>query len=54
MFHGAVTAFLVDNGATIAASTVMRPGQATLTAEYKVSTFCCPPSAKAHLPCQGE
>jgi uncharacterized protein (TIGR00369 family) len=37
MFHGGVTAFLVDNGTTIAASTVMRPGQTTLTAEYKVN-----------------
>lgn len=36
-FHGGVTAFLVDNGATIAAATRLRPGQTCLTAEYKLN-----------------
>ena len=36
-FHGGVTAFLVDNGATIAAATRLRPGQSCLTAEYKLN-----------------
>jgi uncharacterized protein (TIGR00369 family) len=36
-FHGGVTAFLVDNGTTIAASTWIRPGRAVLTAEYKLN-----------------
>lgn len=36
-FHGGVTAFLVDNGTTIAAGTVLRPGQGVLTAEYKLN-----------------
>lgn len=36
-FHGGVTAFLVDNCATIAAATRLRPGQTCLTAEYKVN-----------------
>ncbi len=34
-FHGAVTAFLVDNATTIAAATSR--GQAALTAEYKLN-----------------
>jgi uncharacterized protein (TIGR00369 family) len=37
MFHGGVTAFLVDNSTTIAASTMIQQGQAVLTAEYKLS-----------------
>lgn len=36
-FHGGVTAFLVDNGTTIAAATKLRPGQTCLTAEYKLN-----------------
>lgn len=36
-FHGGVTAFLVDNGTTIAAATVLRTGQLALTAEYKLN-----------------
>jgi uncharacterized protein (TIGR00369 family) len=35
--HGGVTAFLVDNCTTIAASTMIRRGQSVLTAEYKLS-----------------
>ena len=37
MFHGGVTAFLVDNSTTIAASTMLQQGQTVLTAEYKLS-----------------
>lgn len=37
MFHGGVTAFLVDNGTTIAAMAGMKPGRAALTAEYKLN-----------------
>jgi uncharacterized protein (TIGR00369 family) len=37
LFHGGVTAFLVDNGTTIAAATVLPPGKAPLTAEYKIN-----------------
>jgi uncharacterized protein (TIGR00369 family) len=37
MFHGGVTAFLVDNATTIAASTMTQQGQSVLTAEYKLS-----------------
>ena len=36
-FHGGVTAFLVDNGATIAAATRLRDGQSCLAAEYKLN-----------------
>jgi uncharacterized protein (TIGR00369 family) len=36
-FHGAVTAFLVDNGTTIAAATRLRDDQTCLTAEYKLN-----------------
>lgn len=39
LFHGGVTAFLIDNGTTIAAATVLRPGQGVLTAEYKLNLF---------------
>ncbi|MDI4238713.1 PaaI family thioesterase [Bradyrhizobium sp. Arg237L] len=35
LFHGGVTAFLVDNATTIAAATTR--GQAALTAEYKLN-----------------
>jgi uncharacterized protein (TIGR00369 family) len=37
MFHGGVTAFLVDNATTIAASTMIQQDQSVLTAEYKLS-----------------
>ena len=39
LFHGGVTAFLIDNGTTIAAATVLRAGQGVLTAEYKLNLF---------------
>jgi uncharacterized protein (TIGR00369 family) len=35
--HGGCIAFLVDNSATIAAATLLRPGQAVLTAEFKLN-----------------
>ncbi|MEC9344893.1 MAG: PaaI family thioesterase [Pseudomonadota bacterium] len=37
LFHGGVVAFLIDNATTAAAGTVLREGQACLTAEYKVN-----------------
>ena len=37
MFHGGVTAFLVDNGTTVAAMSALKPGRAALTAEYKLN-----------------
>lgn len=37
LFHGGVTAFLIDNGTTIAAATVLKPGHGVLTAEYKLN-----------------
>ena len=39
LFHGGVTAFLVDNGTTIAAATVLGSHQGVLTAEYKLNLF---------------
>jgi uncharacterized protein (TIGR00369 family) len=36
-FHGGVTAFLIDNATTVAAATLLREGQACLTAEYKLN-----------------
>ena len=35
--HGGVIAFLIDNAVSIAAATLLRPGQAVLTAEFKVN-----------------
>jgi len=37
MFHGGVTAFLVDNATTTAAATVMGNDQLALTAEFKLN-----------------
>jgi uncharacterized protein (TIGR00369 family) len=39
LFHGGVTAFLIDNGTTIAAATMLKSGQGVLTAEYKLNLF---------------
>lgn len=39
LFHGGVTAFLIDNGTTIAAATVLNSQQGVLTAEYKLNLF---------------
>ncbi len=35
--HGGVIAFLIDNAVSIAAATLLKPGQAVLTAEFKVN-----------------
>ena len=37
MFHGGVTAFLVDNATTIAAQSMLGAERAALTAEYKLN-----------------
>lgn len=50
MFHGGVSAFLVDHGATIAAATIIRPGQAVLTAEYKLNLLA--PATGQRLVCR--
>ncbi len=49
-FHGGVTAFLVDNGTTIAAATRLREGQACLTAEYKLNLLA--PARGERLVCR--
>jgi uncharacterized protein (TIGR00369 family) len=36
-FHGGLIAYLVDNAAAIAASTLLRPGQVVLTSEFKLN-----------------
>lgn len=36
-FHGGTIAFLIDNATAIAASTLLRAGQAVLSAEYKIN-----------------
>jgi uncharacterized protein (TIGR00369 family) len=50
MFHGGVSAFLVDHGATIAAATIVKPGQAVLTAEYKLNLLA--PATGQRLICR--
>lgn len=50
MFHGGVSAFLVDHGATIAAATIVKPGQAVLTAEYKLNLLA--PATGQRLVCR--
>src|SRR5674476_857881 len=50
MFHGGVSAFLVDHGATIAAATIVKPGQAVLTAEYKLNLLA--PATGERLVCR--
>jgi uncharacterized protein (TIGR00369 family) len=50
MFHGGVSAFLVDHGATVAAATIVRPGQAVLTAEYKLNLLA--PATGQRLICR--
>src|SRR2546423_3689954 len=48
LFHGGVTAFLVDNATTIAAATSR--GQSALTAEYKLNLLS--PAAGERLICR--
>ncbi len=50
LFHGGVTAFLIDNGTTIAAATVLNSQQGVLTAEYKLNLFS--PADGDHLICR--
>lgn len=50
LFHGGVTAFLVDNGTTIAAATVLNSSQGVLTAEYKLNLVS--PADGDHLVCR--
>ncbi|SDR26370.1 uncharacterized domain 1-containing protein [Rhizobiales bacterium GAS191] len=49
-FHGGVTAFLIDNATTIAAATLLREGQACLTAEYKLNLLA--PATGSVLTCR--
>jgi uncharacterized protein (TIGR00369 family) len=49
-FHGGVIGFLIDNASTCAASTVMRPGEAVLTAEYKLNILA--PATGGELVCR--
>ena len=50
LFHGGVTAFLIDNGTTIAAATVLNSSQGVLTAEYKLNLVS--PADGDHLVCR--
>lgn len=50
IFHGGVTALLVHDAVTIAATTVTRAGQVTLTAEYKTEVLC--PAVGERLICR--
>jgi uncharacterized protein (TIGR00369 family) len=50
MFHGGVTAYLVDHATTVAAATILKPGQAVLTAEYKLNLLA--PATGERLLCR--
>jgi uncharacterized protein (TIGR00369 family) len=50
MFHGGVTAYLVDHATTVAAATILKPGQAVLTAEYKLNLMA--PATGERLICR--
>jgi uncharacterized protein (TIGR00369 family) len=50
MFHGGVSAFLVDNATTVAAMSSLPPGRAGLTAEYKLSLLS--PAMEERLTCR--
>ena len=50
MFHGGVTAYLVDHATTVAAATILKPGQAVLTAEYKLNLLA--PATGQRLVCR--
>src|SRR6185503_19556885 len=53
LFHGGVIAYLVDNGTTAAAATVIdRAKRTVITAEYKVNLVS--PSAGDRLTCRAE
>jgi uncharacterized protein (TIGR00369 family) len=49
-FHGGCIGFLVDNTTTAAAGTVLRPGEAVLTAEYKLNILA--PAIGGELVCR--
>lgn len=49
-FHGGAIGFLVDNATTAAAGTVIRPGEAVLTAEYKLNVLA--PGVGERLACR--
>ncbi len=50
MFHGGVSAYLVDHATTVAAATILMPGQAVLTAEYKLNLMA--PATGERLICR--
>jgi uncharacterized protein (TIGR00369 family) len=50
MFHGGVTAYLVDHATTVAAATILKPGQSVLTAEYKLNLLA--PATGQRLVCR--
>jgi uncharacterized protein (TIGR00369 family) len=50
MFHGGVSAYLVDHATTVAAVTILKRGQAVLTAEYKLNLMA--PAAGERLICR--
>lgn len=50
MFHGGVTAYLIDHATTVAAATILNPGQAVLTAEYKLNLMA--PATGERLICR--
>src|SRR5271169_5985467 len=50
MFHGGVSAYLVDHATTVAAATIVQPGQHVLTAEYKLNLMA--PATGERLICR--
>lgn len=50
MFHGGVTAYLIDHATTVAAATIVKPGQSVLTAEYKLNLIA--PATGERLVCR--
>ena len=50
MFHGGVTAYLIDHATTVAAATIVKPGQHVLTAEYKLNLMA--PATGERLVCR--
>ena len=50
MFHGGVSAYLVDHATTVAAATILKRGQAVLTAEYKLNLMA--PATGERLICR--
>ena len=50
MFHGGVSAYLVDHATTVATATIVKPGQLVLTAEYKLNLMA--PATGERLICR--